>query len=300
MDGRNCRKEEKQNRNRIFISIVSSIFLHIFLLFFIPCFYKERIPVSHVSVMTVRLVEEDLIATEAKTEKESKAAAKRADKRVDENKKEIKAGQKLKSEDRRQQESFQERKEGKLEKQALLEEVLEEENKEEVDIIHEINERRMEEKRAAEEKFFQAESNKEKMDEVELPQIASLGEFLEKRMEESSEQQGNADRKEELSTNMAVVDEVNGINWEEKGGHRKLLRKVPIELPEEIEKAGLKFIVVMDFTVIPDGHIVNIAVRKSSGNSLWDEIIKKQFAKWIFQAQEGKTSFGTLSISIDY
>lgn len=91
-----------------------------------------------------------------------------------------------------------------------------------------------------------------------------------------------------------------GIEWS-SGGSRGLLYSTAIEVPEEVRKAGLKFKIEIDFDVDPNGYIRNANILKSSGNSLWDEEIRKQFCEWQFEkSSKQENSSGKIIISIDY
>ena len=64
------------------------------------------------------------------------------------------------------------------------------------------------------------------------------------------------------------------IEWS-NGGARGLLYSDAIEVPQEVKEAGLIFVIEINFNVDSDGYIRNANIVKSSGNSEWDEDIRR-------------------------
>ena len=112
------------------------------------------------------------------------------------------------------------------------------------------------------------------------------------------ENNNNNDKNE----NIANSDATNGkdIEWN-GGGARGLLFSDAIEVPEDIKKAGLKFVIEINFDVDSNGYIRNANIVKSSGNSVWDEDIRRQFCKWVFEkSTKQENSVGKILITIGY
>lgn len=91
----------------------------------------------------------------------------------------------------------------------------------------------------------------------------------------------------------------DGIQWG-AGENRKIKRQIPIKLPEELQQAGLKLTVNIQFTVLPDGIISSAIITKSTGNSNWDESIRQQFSRWTFEKVPSGTAKGNITIDIGY
>lgn len=162
----------------------------------------------------------------------------------------------------------------------------------EPDLIQKALEENLAEQKQLEEQFFRTNEKQGKSE--KLPELGDLDSLL----------SGIIDGAGRESTNNTGKSGDGGgsgdnIKWGD-GGTRRLRHSTSIELPDEIKNAGLKFRVEISFTVMSDGIISSSNIIRSSGNAVWDEIIRTQFSRWTFERSSRGTSTGVISIEIGY
>ena len=321
-------KEAKSQEQRLGWAIFLSIIFHIFLIF-LSSYLKNDIPKEENKVMTVRLVQEHLSVSQEKSGNNKATSSKKENAPI---KKQVLPEKKIiqpknikkktsatatKTEETTHpvqknhktientavssSSSKSQTKEdiiSKQEKALPFEDIKEPENTLvtiENDIVAELENQQIEEKLKLENNFFNdSESPVEILPDFDFSE--SL--FAENLSSSFPENNNNNDKNE----NIANSDATNGkdIEWN-GGGARGLLFSDAIEVPEDIKKAGLKFVIEINFDVDSNGYIRNANIVKSSGNSVWDEDIRRQFCKWVFEkSTKQENSVGKILITIGY
>ena len=321
-------KEAKSQEQRLGWAIFLSILFHIFLIF-LSSYLKNDIPKEENRVMTVRLVQEHLSVSQEKSGNNKATSSKKENAPI---KKQVLPEKKIiqpknikkktsaiasKTEETTHpvqknhktientavssSSSKSQTKEdiiSKQEKALPFEDIKEPENTLvtiENDIVAELENQQIEEKLKLENNFFNdCESPVEILPDFDFSE--SL--FAENLSSSFPENNNNNDKNE----NIANSDATNGkdIEWN-GGGARGLLFSDAIEVPEDIKKAGLKFVIEINFDVDSNGYIRNANIVKSSGNSVWDEDIRRQFCKWVFEkSTKQENSVGKILITIGY
>ena len=321
-------KEAKSQEQRLGWAIFLSILFHIFLIF-LSSYLKNDIPKEENRVMTVRLVQEHLSVSQEKSGNNKATSSKKENAPI---KKQVLPEKKIiqpknikkktsaiasKTEETTHpvqknhktientavssSSSKSQTKEdiiSKQEKALPFEDIKEPENTLvtiENDIVAELENQQIEEKLKLENNFFNdCESPVEILPDFDFSE--SL--FAENLSSSFPENNNNNDKNE----NIANSDATNGkdIEWN-GGGARGLLFSDAIEVPEDIKKAGLKFVIEIKFDVDSNGYIRNANIVKSSGNSVWDEDIRRQFCKWVFEkSTKQENSVGKILITIGY
>ena len=321
-------KEAKSQEQRLGWAIFLSILFHIFLIF-LSSHLKNDIPKEENRVMTVRLVQEHLSVSQEKSGNNKATSSKKENVPI---KKQVLPEKKIiqpknikkktsaiasKTEETTHpvqknhktientavssSSSKSQTKEdiiSKQEKALPFEDIKEPENTLvtiENDIVAELENQQIEEKLKLENNFFNdSESPVEILPDFDFSE--SL--FAENLSSSFPENNNNNDKNE----NIANSDATNGkdIEWN-GGGARGLLFSDAIEVPEDIKKAGLKFVIEINFDVDSNGYIRNANIVKSSGNSVWDEDIRRQFCKWVFEkSTKQENSVGKILITIGY
>ena len=321
-------KEAKSQEQRLGWAIFLSILFHIFLIF-LSSHLKNDVPKEENRVMTVRLVQEHLCVSQEKSGNNKATSSKKENAPI---KKQVLPEKKIiqpknikkktsaiasKTEETTHpvqknhktientavssSSSKSQTKEdiiSKQEKALPFEDIKEPENTLvtiENDIVAELENQQIEEKLKLENNFFNdCESPVEILPDFDFSE--SL--FAENLSSSFPENSNNNDKNE----NIANSDATNGkdIEWN-GGGARGLLFSDAIEVPEDIKKAGLKFVIEINFDVDSNGYIRNANIVKSSGNSVWDEDIRRQFCKWVFEkSTKQENSVGKILITIGY
>ena len=321
-------KEAKSQEQRLGWAIFLSILFHIFLIF-LSSYLKNDIPKEENRVMTVRLVQEHLSVSQEKSgnnkatsskkenapikkqvlpekkiiqpkniKKKTSAIASKTEETTHPVQKNHKTIEKTAVSSSSSKSQTKEDIISKQEKALPFEDIKEPENTLvtiENDIVAELENQQIEEKLKLENNFFNdCESPVEILPDFDFSE--SL--FAENLSSSFPENNNNNDKNE----NIANSDATNGkdIEWN-GGGARGLLFSDAIEVPEDIKKAGLKFVIEIKFDVDSNGYIRNANIVKSSGNSVWDEDIRRQFCKWVFEkSTKQENSVGKILITIGY
>ncbi len=160
--------------------------------------------------------------------------------------------------------------------------------KQEPNLIEDWKKRERENKKSIEDDFF-----KEPETSSDIPLVDNLDALI------ALAETDVASTKDNTSHDEVGNNKTGNIQWK-NGGNRALKYSETIELADDIKRAGLKFVVDIHFTVNPQGVITQATVTKSSGNAIWDEHIRRQLLKWVFDSRQGENSFGNISIFIDY
>lgn len=309
-------KEAKSQERRLGWAIFLSVILHILLISLVSNF-KNDVPKEDNKVITVRLVQDNLSVSQEKSGNNKNSSAKKESaapkkeivrKNTDKKKTEQKtiANKHINKEKPNSVEKQQPVKEPDkkiIEKQdnsQISEEIKPTENvpiTTEEDIFNKIETSQKEAKQRLEEDFFENSQPAEQI----LPDFDFSDILLADNSASDKNSSINGSGKDN-NKNKNDNDSSNGkdIEWS-SGGSRGLLHSDAIEVPEEIKKAGLKFKIEIDFDVDPDGYIRNANIIKSSGNSLWDEEIRRQFCSWVFEkASKQENSSGKIIIVVGY
>lgn len=309
-------KEAKSQERRLGWAIFLSVILHILLISLVSNF-KNDVPKEDNKVITVRLVQDNLSVSQEKSGSNKNSSAKKesaAPKKeiVRKNTDKKKAEQqtiankhinKEKPNSVEKQQPVKEPDKKIIERQdnsQISEEIKPTENvpiTTEEDIFNKIETSQKEAKQRLEEDFFENSQPAEQI----LPDFDFSDVLLADNSASDKNSSINGSGKDN-NKNKNDNDSSNGkdIEWS-SGGSRGLLHSDAIEVPEEIKKAGLKFKIEIDFDVDPDGYIRNANIIKSSGNSLWDEEIRRQFCSWVFEkASKQENSSGKIIIVVGY
>ena len=309
-------KEAKSQERRLGWAIFLSVILHILLISLVSNF-KNDVPKEDNKVITVRLVQDNLSVSQEKSGSNKNSSAKKESavpkkeiiqKNTDKKKAEQqtitnKPINKEKPKSVEKQQPVKEPDKKIIEKQdnsQISEEIKPTENvpiTTEEDIFNKIETSQKEAKQRLEEDFFENSQPTEQI----LPDFDFSDILLADNSASDKNSSINGSGKDN-NKNKNDNDSSNGkdIEWS-SGGSRGLLHSDAIEVPEEIKKAGLKFKIEIDFDVDPDGYIRNANIIKSSGNSLWDEEIRRQFCSWVFEkASKQENSSGKIIIVVGY
>lgn len=321
-------KEAKSQEQRLGWAIFLSILFHIFLIF-LSSHLKNDIPKEENRVMTVRLVQEHLSVSQEKSgnnkatsskkenapikkqvlpekkiiqpkniKKKTSAIATKTEETTHPVQKNHKTIEKTAVSSSSSKSQTKEDIISKQEKALPFEDIKEPENTLvtiENDIVAELENQQIEEKLKLENNFF---NDSESPVEI-LPDFDFSESLFAENLSSSFPENNNNNDKNENITNS---DATNGkdIEWN-GGGARGLLFSDAIEVPEDIKKAGLKFVIEINFDVDSNGYIRNANIVKSSGNSVWDEDIRRQFCKWFFEkSTKQENSVGKILITIGY
>ena len=93
----------------------------------------------------------------------------------------------------------------------------------------------------------------------------------------------------------------SGISWDSTGEKRRVEYRENPEIPEWVEKEGLKLEVVFVFTVFPNGNIGSIDIVKSSGYSEFDSLMQTAFKRWKFNpVQSSALSKGSIAFRTEF
>lgn len=321
-------KEAKSQEQRLGWAIFLSIIFHIFLIF-LSSYLKNDIPKEENKVMTVRLVQEHLSVSQEKSGNNKATSSKKEnapikkqvlpEKKIIQPKNIKKKTSAIASKTEETTHPVQKNHKtientavsssspksqtkediiSKQEKALPFEDIKEPENTLvtiENDIVAELENQQIEEKLKLENNFF---NDSESPIEI-LPDFDFSESLFAENLSSSFPKNNNNNDKNE---NIANSDATNGkdIEWN-GGGARGLLFSDAIEVPEDIKKAGLKFVIEINFDVDSNGYIRNANIVKSSGNSVWDEDIRRQFCKWVFEkSTKQENSVGKILITIGY
>lgn len=284
--------EEKQNRRRKIFAVLFSITVHLFILLiagFVKITNSEN---AVVKVMTVRLSETALSGShgggEKHIEKKESVLAKKkkksaTKKNVVEEKKENTKKSSIKKREKVESKQDKSKTENKNEKVAaapvenIIEKMMDESGKE---------------AKAIEEEFFKSNETAGDEDLLDID-IDGL-------LDDGGESAGKDKAKGAVKGGVAGIHGgKQGIEWGD-GGNRQLKYSFPINVPDDVKKAGLKFVIEIRFSVMPDGHISQTEVKKSSGNAVWDDDIRDQFSRWTFESISSGVSTGVIKIEIGY
>ena len=328
-------KEAKSQESRLGWSIFLSIILHFVFIFLILHFYPD-VPKTENKVITVRLAENQVSISQEKSssnktpapevKKEQPAPKKQAvqkkettvkkntvpkeklptPKKVEAKKPNKKVSKPIektpetktvaKQSKPVEKEKIVEKKEVQIKEDIKPEKVIETVT-EEVDIFSKLEQSQEDAKRRLEEDFFE-DSNGE-------PELLPDFDFTDVMLAEDvfSEKDGQGKGTEDgfnKNNTQKQSDDGKDIEWS-KGGARGLLYSTAIEVHEEVKKAGLKFVIEISFNVNADGFITNADIVKSSGNSVWDDDIRRQFKSWQFEKSHGnESSSGKIVITVGY
>ncbi|MCG8572250.1 MAG: TonB family protein, partial [Spirochaetes bacterium] len=163
---------------------------------------------------------------------------------------------------------------------------------ESTDYIAEYEQQQSASQTQAEEEFFSEQQDEKSTGSASTPAVDSLTDIdnlLANVNDQANKNQGNhQDGKA-----------IHQIDWSD-GVSRQLLKSPQIILPDEISQAGLKFSVIIQFTVLENGLILTTRIIQSSANPHWDQVIMDQFKKWVFEPIADQKSIGVIQINIDY
>ena len=91
------------------------------------------------------------------------------------------------------------------------------------------------------------------------------------------------------------------ISWDSTGEKRRIEYRENPEIPEWVEKEGLKLEVVLLFAVFPNGNVGSIDIVKSSGYSEFDSLIATTFKRWKFNpVQSSALSKGSIAFRTEF
>lgn len=323
-------KEAKSQEQRLGWAIFLSILFHIFLIF-LSSHLKNDVPKEESRVMTVRLVQDHLSVSQEKSGNNKAASSKKEnaptkkqvipEKKIipPKNVKKKTSATNSKSDIKNQSVQKNHKTMEKTEVSStastskIKEEIIPKQEKSlpsenvdvpketpttiEKDIVAELENQQIEEKLKLENDFFNDNQSSAEI----LPDFDFSESLFAEDLSSLSSENNNKGSKNK-NENTANSNTTNGkdIEWN-GGGARGLLFSDAIEVPEDIKKAGLKFVIEINFDVDSNGYIRNANIVKSSGNSIWDEDIRRQFCKWIFEKSvKQENSLGKILITIGY
>lgn len=327
-------REVKSQERRLGWAIFLSILLHFFFIFGIS-YFKPDVSKPEDRVMTVRLVQDQLSVSQEKSGNKKDASMKKesapAKKQITPMKKNVpqKSENKKKSDFKpkatnvsksvnvkktktvektqkpnvaaKQPDLPKEEIKEKQENVQIKEQVKPAENvpvvTEEVDVFDKFEQSQKETKRQLEEDFFDDSQQSQES----LPDFNFDDVLFADNSTPGKDNDGNGVGNEgSKNNNDNESNKGKDIEWS-NGGARGLLYSDAIEVPQEVKEAGFKFVIEINFNVDSDGYIRNANIVKSSGNSEWDEDIRRQFCRWIFEkSSKEEKSFGKILISIGY
>ena len=323
-------KEAKSQEQRLGWAIFLSILFHIFLIF-LSSHLKNDVPKEENRVMTVRLLQEHLSVSQEKSGNNKATSSKKENaptkKQVIPEKKIISpknikqktsaANSKPDIKNQSVQKNHKTIKKTEVSstpsKSPIKEEIIPKQEKTqpsenvevpentpvtiENDIVAELENQQIEEKLKLENDFFNDNQSSTEI----LPDFDFSEALFAENLSSLSPENNDKDSKSK-NENATNNNATNGkdIEWN-GGGARGLLFSDAIEVPEDIKKAGLKFVIEINFDVDSNGYIRNANIVKSSGNSMWDEDIRRQFCKWVFEkSTKQEYSLGKILITIGY
>lgn len=309
-------KEAKSQEHRLRWAIFLSVILHIILVSLLSNFGNE-VPNEQSKVITVRLVQDNLSVSQEKSGNNKNSSAKKGsappkketDRKNADNKKTVQKPTENKSITKKNSGNIEKKQQPKESDKKIIEKQNNSQFSEEIkpienttttteeDIFNKIETSQREAKQQLEKDFFE----NSQADEEALPDF----DFSDILLADNSASDKNSNINGFGESNNKNKDDNNSgsgkdIEWS-NGGSRGLLHSDAIEVPDEVKKAGLKFKIEIDFDVDPDGYIRNANILKSSGNSLWDEEIRRQFCKWLFEkSSKQENSSGKIIIAVGY
>ncbi|MBQ2295398.1 MAG: energy transducer TonB [Spirochaetales bacterium] len=323
-------KEAKSQEQRLGWAIFLSILFHIFLIF-LGAHLKNDVPKEENRVMTVRLVQEHLSVSQEKSGNNKATSSKKENaptkKQVIPEKKIISpknikqktsaANSKPDIKNQSVQKNYKTIEKTEVSstpsKSPIKEEIVQQQEKSqpsenvkvpentpvtiENDIVAKLENQQIEEKLKLENDFFNDNQSSAEI----LPDFDFSEALFAENLSSLSPENNDKDSKSK-NENATNNNATNGkdIEWN-GGGARGLLFSDAIEVPEDIKKAGLKFVIEINFDVDSNGYIRNANIVKSSGNSMWDEDIRRQFCKWVFEkSTKQEYSLGKILITIGY
>jgi len=89
--------------------------------------------------------------------------------------------------------------------------------------------------------------------------------------------------KSRVSAGVSISDHSGGAAPVPTGGKLKLVKMVPPDYPRSLRKANITGVVWITHTVLPDGHVENVRVKKSAGEQL-DRLAVAAVSQWRYEA----------------